>query len=92
MKTITVLLLISAGILAAAEPSEILLWPAGAPGSEGKSAREIVETGTNGERRVWSIHAPSLTPFLPTKEKATGAAVIIAPGGAHWLLCVDHEG
>ena len=76
----------------AAQPAEIPLWPKGAPGSEGKTEKEVVETSANGERKVWSIHSPSITPYLPAKEKATGAAVIIAPGGAHRFLCVDHEG
>jgi endo-1,4-beta-xylanase len=78
--------------LSADEPAEIPLWPLGAPGSEGKTGKELFEKGTNGERKVWRIHSPSLTPYLPAKEKATGAAVIIAPGGAHRFLCVDHEG
>ena len=85
-------LLLSALDLLAAEPAEILLWPKGAPGSEGKTEKEVVEKSANGERKVWSIHNPSITPYLPAKEKATGAAVIIAPGGAHRFLCVDHEG
>ncbi len=85
-------LLISAVNLIAAEPAEILLWPKGAPGSEGKTEKEVVEKSANGERKVWSIHSPSITPYLPAKGKATGAAVIIAPGGAHRFLCVDHEG
>lgn len=79
--------------LAAAErPREIPLWPAGAPGSEGKSTPEIVERGTNGEHKVWNIHNPSITPYLPARDKATGAAVIVAPGGAHRFLAIDHEG
>jgi endo-1,4-beta-xylanase len=85
-------LLISAVNLIAAEPAEILLWPKGAPGSEGKTEKEVVEKSANGERKVWSIHSPSITPYLPAKGKATGGAVIIAPGGAHRFLCVDHEG
>lgn len=85
-------LLISAVNLIAAEPAEILLWPKGAPGSEGKTEKEVVEKSANGERKVWSIHNPSITPYLPAKGKATGGAVIIAPGGAHRFLCVDHEG
>ena len=85
-------LLISALNLMAAQPAEFLLWPTGAPGSEGRMEKEVVETSANGERKVWSIHRPSITPYLPAKEKATGAAVIIAPGGAHRFLCVDHEG
>jgi len=84
--------LLSTALIVAGEPPEIPLWPNGAPGSEGKAQKEVVEKGTNGERKVWSIHSPSLTPYLPAKEKATGAAVIIAPGGAHRFLCVDHEG
>jgi endo-1,4-beta-xylanase len=93
MKTcIPVLLASLVAALSAAEPPELLLWPDGAPGSDGKEGREVVETGGNGERRVWNIHAPSLTPFLPPKEKANGAAVVIAPGGGHRFLCVDHEG
>ena len=89
---VAVTLLISAVNLIAAEPAEILLWPKGAPGSEGKTEKEVVEKSANGERKVWSIHSPSITPYLPAKGKATGAAVIIAPGGAHRFLCVDHEG
>jgi acetyl esterase/lipase len=80
-------------VLAAAErPKEIPLWPNGAPGSEGKTTPEIVERGTNGEQKVWSIHNPSVTPYLPARGKATGAAVIVAPGGAHRYLAIDHEG
>ena len=87
---LTLALLPAAGF--ADEPAEILLWPKGAPGSEGKTDKEVVEKSASGERKVWSIHQPSLTPFLPPKDQATGAAVIIAPGGAHRFLCVDHEG
>jgi len=42
--------------------------------------------------RVTDIHVPSLTIYLPPKEKATGGAVIIAPGGGHKYLVVDLEG
>lgn len=84
--------LVSAIHLSAAEPPEILLWPNGAPGSEGRTEVERIEKSANGERKVSSIHHPSITPYLPAKTKATGAAVVIAPGGAHRFLCVDHEG
>jgi dienelactone hydrolase len=71
---------------------EILLWPDGAPGSEGKTTPEVVVVGGNGERQVSSIHKPSITPFLPAEGKATKTAVLVIPGGGHRLLCVDHEG
>src|SRR5262249_27879058 len=35
---------------------------------------------------------PTLSVFLPPPEKATGAAVVIAPGGGHRELWVLHEG
>ncbi|HEX4945839.1 MAG TPA: alpha/beta hydrolase, partial [Blastocatellia bacterium] len=73
-------------------PKEILLWPSGAPGSEGKSGDEAVRVTPDGEHVVSNIHKPSLTPYLPPKEKATGAAVIVAPGGGHRELWMDHEG
>ncbi len=73
-------------------PQEILLWPNGAPGSEGKTELEKVVTSAGGERSVSSIHKPSITPFLPAKDKANGAAVLVIPGGGHRVLCVDHEG
>jgi endo-1,4-beta-xylanase len=38
------------------------------------------------------VHRPSLTVYLPSKDTATGAAVIIAPGGGHRELWTDHEG
>ena len=81
-----------ASLSSAGEPAEISLWANGAPGSEGKNAKELLERGSNGERKVSSIHNPSLTPYLPSREKASGAAVIVIPGGAHRYLAIDHEG
>jgi len=84
--------LVLAAFAQAAESPVILLWPDGAPGSEGRNEPEQVVLAENGERRVSSVHKPSITPFLPAKEKATGAAVLVIPGGGHSVLCVDHEG
>jgi acetyl esterase/lipase len=76
----------------AADPSEIPLWPNGAPGSEEKTGSEKVTTSKSGERSISSIHSPSITPFLTAKDKATGVAVLVIPGGGHRVLCIDHEG
>lgn len=80
---------VSAG---AAEPDPIFLWPNGAPGSEGKTAPEAVRISPQGDHVVSSVHRPSITPYLPSKDKATGAAVIVIPGGGHRELWMDHEG
>jgi acetyl esterase/lipase len=93
MKFALLALCMSAAISYSADaPLEILLWPQGAPGSEGKGDPETVKTSGNGERQVSTIHKPSITPFLPAKDKANGAAVLVIPGGGHRMLCVDHEG
>src|SRR5450432_856993 len=74
------------------DPKEILLWPNGAPGSEGKTGKEKVRIAEGGDHVISNIHHPSITLYLPAKEKATGTAVIIAPGGGHSELWIDHEG
>jgi endo-1,4-beta-xylanase len=74
------------------EPDPILLWPNGAPGSESKTAQEAVRISPQGDHVVSSVHRPSITPYLPSKENATSAAVIVIPGGGHGELWMDHEG
>jgi acetyl esterase/lipase len=74
------------------EPKEIPLWQGAAPGSEGKSGLEKVRMSEEGDHVISNIHTPSITPYLPSKEKETRAAVIIAPGGGHRELWIDHEG
>jgi acetyl esterase/lipase len=74
-------------------PAEVLLWRDGAPGSQGKTGAEVVEVSDkDGFRRVHGIHKPSVTPYLPSRGAATGAAVIIMPGGGHKYLSIDNEG
>lgn len=87
---IVVLLAASPG--AADRPAEIPLWPGGAPGSEGKPMTEVATTSASGELSVSGIHNPSITPYLPAKEKATGLAVLVIPGGGHRVLAITHEG
>jgi acetyl esterase/lipase len=69
-------------------PPVIHLWPNGAPGFE--SRKDIPEAGTS--FMLKSVDNPSLTVFLPPKEKATGAAVIICPGGGFYQLSFVSEG
>src|SRR5262249_9841954 len=90
---IVTLRLLTACVSLAADPQVVLLWPNGAPGSEGKTAEETVQiTQPQGEHVIRSVHKPSITRYLPEKSKATGAAVVIAPGGGHNSLWMDHEG
>jgi acetyl esterase/lipase len=77
---------------ASAQPEPIKLWTNGAPGSSGNSTSETVRLGPGGEHIVSNIQEPSILPYLPRADVATGAAVIVAPGGGHSELWMDHEG
>jgi endo-1,4-beta-xylanase len=91
LKKLLVASLLLASTIASAQQKEILLWPNGAPGSEGKTGNEKIRL-YEGEQIFSNIHRPSVTVYLSAKEKATGAAVVIAPGGGYRELWMTHEG
>lgn len=68
--------------LGADEPRALPLWPNGAPGVTGSDAGDKNHAGD----------VPTLTPYLPQKSHATGAAVVVCPGGGYGFLATDHEG
>ena len=71
---------------------ELRLWPGAAPGAERWSVHEAVTSSPAGDRLVSNVTDPSVTVFLPDASDATGAAVVIAPGGALRVLAFDDEG
>ncbi|HET6406691.1 MAG TPA: alpha/beta hydrolase, partial [Chthoniobacteraceae bacterium] len=69
-------LVLATSLAAQAAPSESFpLWPDKAPDALGDKDDD----------------KPTLTPFLPPSEKATGAAIVICPGGGYGGLA-PHEG
>ena len=70
-----VLLAMSAGVVMAEIKPAFKLWPEGAPGALGAADKDI----------------PTLTPYLPDEGQATGAAMVICPGGGYGMLA-GHEG
>jgi len=96
MKLICSCLLV-AGMLAAQRGQEIRLWTNGAPGSEGITATEVSKPSTNPKyaglpANFTVTHYPLIYVFLPPPDRATGAAMIVAPGGGHTQLVIDKEG
>lgn len=77
-----------------AHSQEVLkLWPDGAiPNAlPNVSITEKAET-TDGILRISNVSVPTLTAYLPPKGKATGAAVMVCPGGGYSILAAGHEG
>lgn len=62
------------------------------PNSTDGTDEEKSEIGEDGILRISKVSTPTLTAYLPSKEKATGQAVIICPGGGYWILAAGHEG
>src|SRR6185503_7148373 len=75
-------------IEAPAEPNAI---PLETGGVEGQSAKETWYKQW-GDPFVRNVSRATLTPFLPDAAKATGAAVIVAPGGGFRILSMGNEG
>jgi acetyl esterase/lipase len=78
------------------KPLVIDLWPDKAPGDKVSVGEEKVTEpkpgAKNGIISITNVTRPTLTVFRPAKEKATGAAVVIAPGGGYNILAWDLEG
>lgn len=92
MKKILCLLSLTALSLAALAQNEtIMLWPAGKiPNAIPNSVEE--KTTNDGMLRISGVTVPSMTAYLPARDNATGAAVMICPGGGYGILAAEHEG
>jgi acetyl esterase/lipase len=76
----------------------ITLWPNGAPGAQPNADAEIDKTTAKDNLiagkpliRLGNVSKPTLTLYAP-KEKKTGAAVVVFPGGGYNILAIDLEG
>jgi acetyl esterase/lipase len=68
------------------------IWPGRAPGSEHWTQQETRVDNTPLGTVIFNVVTPTVTAFLPEPGKATGTAVVIAPGGAFVALPIDQEG
>ena len=81
------------GINLNAQVKTLVLWPDGIPGSMRDASYTEVSTVANGIITRWvKVTDPAITVCLPQKDKATGTAVLICPGGGYGTLAFDHEG
>jgi acetyl esterase/lipase len=68
------------------------LYPDSIPNSKPTADREYSDVDKNGFLIIRKISRPTLTIFLPAKDKANGTAVIVCPGGGYWVEAAAHEG
>ena len=88
IRRLFLVLLLPLSALAQSQHEVIPLWEKGAPGFENRRS----EPEQSQDWWVRNIHNPSLTVFLPPKEKANGCAMIVAPGGGFRELVFNSEG
>ncbi|MEO8662739.1 MAG: alpha/beta hydrolase, partial [Bryobacteraceae bacterium] len=86
-------------VMQAAGPQAVPLWPGVAPGDTAKlgeehDATKPTDDNVAGRRliRLTNVSVPTLTVYPAPKATATGAAVIVFPGGGYQILALDLEG
>jgi len=80
----------------AAEPLVVDVWPGKAPGDvgiKGEETSRIHQSPLVGPTKlITNVTRPTLTIYQPAKDKNTGTAMLICPGGGYWDLYWDLEG
>jgi acetyl esterase/lipase len=77
-------------------PLVVDLWPGKTPGDigiKGEETSRIHQSPLVGPTRlITNVTRPTLTIYLPPKDKNTGTAMVICPGGGYWDLYWELEG
>lgn len=82
--------------VAKAQDKPILLFSEGAPGETTKLIEKAdTDGGKTGDKtvlRITNVSEPTITVYLAPDEVATGAAMVVCPGGGYSILAYDLEG
>ena len=73
---------------------EIISLPLKNPVDSSAPAEKIEERGKGGviDRAIANVVQPTITVYLPAKDKANGTGIVICPGGGYQHLAIDKEG
>jgi acetyl esterase/lipase len=84
------------------KPPVVEVWPGKAPDETGNIGPETVRMSPKLDRKqvevteptklVTNVTKPTITIYRPAKDKDTGTAVVICPGGGYWNLYWELEG
>lgn len=75
-----------------AQQQTIQLWPDTVPNSKQVSNYNLIVDTTSSWSFTRHITHPTLDIYLAKGENATGASIVICPGGGYWGLAFSHEG
>jgi acetyl esterase/lipase len=78
-----------------AQDKPIVIFPKGAPGEKVKLVEEIDPTEKVGGEpiiRLKNVSEPTITVYHAPEELASGAAMVVCPGGGYNILAMDLEG
>ena len=70
----------------------INLYPGNIPNAKQTHLMDLPENPGEGEGLVRRVITPTLEMYLPERDKASGAAVVICPGGGYSVIVYDGEG
>src|SRR5438874_3579237 len=84
------------------KPEVVELWPGKPPDETGKIGAEYVRMSpkldkkkaevTESTRMITNVTKPTISIYRPAKDKDTGTAMLICPGGGYWNLYWELEG
>lgn len=84
------------------KPAVIEIWPGTPPEESGNIGEEMARMSpkldhkqvevTESTRLITNVTKPTLTIYRPAKDKDTGTAILICPGGGYWDLYWQLEG
>lgn len=90
-KSITIAVLFAISLSINAQPI-IPLYKGKVPNSIENAEQEVKNVNDAGQVRYSKVTQPTLEIHLPDKDKATGTAIIIIPGGGYGIVSYSHEG
>ena len=78
-------------VAASAQEYKLLLWPSGNIPNY-KKTNEVEKRDSSGIVRISLVQQPMIDVYLPSKQNATGQALVVCPGGGYGILAYDWQG
>mgnify|MGYP005823503935 CR=1 FL=1 len=91
MKYVIILLVFCSASFAVAQDTILPIWPIDKIPNYLQSDEKETHV-QNGILRISKVQNPSIEVYLPSKQNATGEAILIFPGGGYGILAYDWEG